>query len=126
MMQLTKNFNIREFACKDGTPVPGALFENVYRLAVQLQKLRDRLGVPIVINSGYRSPSYNARIGGAPRSQHLEAKAADIRTASHTPQQLAAIIEDMIAKNELHFGGIGIYNTFVHVDIRTIKTRWNG
>lgn len=124
MRQLTKNFSLAEFACKDGTPVPAVLMANVEQLAEQLQILRDYLGEPIHINSGYRTPAYNKRIGGARNSQHLLAKAADITTKSKTPKQLSAIIEKLIAQKILRFGGMGVYPGFVHVDVRKNKARW--
>ena len=51
----------------------------------KLQALRDRLGVPLIVNSAYRSPEYNRRIGGATRSMHMQAKAFDISMANHDP-----------------------------------------
>ena len=123
-MQLTENFNLSEFACKDGTAVPEELIPNVRKLAEQLQILRDHLGEPIHINSAYRHPAYNARIGGKPGSQHLTASAADITTKSKSPKQLKAIIERMIREKKLWFGGIGLYPGFLHVDIRSDRARW--
>lgn len=123
-MQLTKNFDLEEFACKDGTPVPPELMPNVKKLAENLQVLRDYIGEPIHVNSGYRTPVYNAKVGGKKKSQHLLAKASDITVKSKTPKQLAAIVEKLIAKGELKFGGLGIYPGFIHVDIRPGKARW--
>lgn len=123
-MQLTQNFSLQEFACKDGTQVPAELLPNVQRLAAQLQILRDHLGESIHINSGYRSPEYNKKVGGKKASQHLLAKAADITVKSKTPKQLAAIIEKLISEGKLKFGGMGVYPGFVHVDIRNGKARW--
>lgn len=123
-MKLTQNFSLSEFACKDGTPVPGMLLDNVELLAKNLQVLRDYLGEPIHINSGYRTPAYNAKVGGASNSYHKKAMAADITVKSKTPKQLAAIIEKLIAQDKLKFGGLGVYPGFVHVDIRRGKARW--
>lgn len=123
-MQLTANFNLSEFDCHDGTPVPDELIPNVTKLAGQLQILRDALNEPIHINSGYRTPEYNKKIGGVRNSQHVMAKAADITVKSKSPKQLAAIIEKMISEGSLKFGGMGIYPGFVHVDIRKGKARW--
>lgn len=123
-MKLTKNFNSQEFDCRDGTPVPIPLLDNVLELAKNLQVLRDDIGEPIHVNSGYRTPAYNKKIGGAPASQHLKAKAADITAKGFTPRQLAARIEKLIKEKKLWFGGIGIYPGFVHVDIRKNKARW--
>lgn len=123
-MQLTKNFNLSEFACKDGTQVPKSLLPNVLLLANNLQVLRDYLGEPVRLNSGYRTPTYNAKIGGAKASQHLLAKAADITVKSKTPKQLAAIIERLIAEKKMKQGGLGTYPGFNHYDVRDKKARW--
>lgn len=124
-MQLTKNFSLSEFGCHDGTPVPDNLIPNVQILAENLQVLRDFLGEPIFINSAYRTPTYNKNIGGAPASQHLFAKAADIRVRSKTPNELAGIIAKLIEAGKMKQGGIGKYKTFTHYDVRGTKARWS-
>ena len=53
---------------------------NLKRLCEWLEVLRNKIGHPIVINSGYRSPQLNRKVGGAPTSNHLTGCAADIRT----------------------------------------------
>ena len=121
---MTKNFSLDEFACRDGSPVPDDLIDNVNTLADNLQVLRDYLDEPIHINSGYRSPEYNKKIGGAKSSQHLLAKAADITVKSKTPAELKAIVEKLIDEKKLYFGGIGLYPGFFYVDIRRNKARW--
>jgi uncharacterized protein YcbK (DUF882 family) len=124
--QLTRNFHIREFASRDGVAVPQQYRANVLELAKNLQQLRDKVGKPITVTSGYRSPAHNAKVGGAPRSQHLLAKAADIRVAGISPPQLYCMIEGMIAAGRMKVGGLGIYNSFVHYDIRGTNDRWTG
>ena len=123
-MRLTKNFNLSEFDCKDGTEIPSELLANVLELAENLQVLRDFVGVPIKINSSYRSLSHNANIGGSKSSQHLFAKAADIVIESKSPEQVANIIKVLISEGKMKQGGIGVYNTFTHYDIRGHKARW--
>lgn len=123
-MQLTNNFNLAEFACKDGTPVPSVLMANVQSLAANLQVLRDYLGESIHVNSGYRTPAYNAKVGGKKNSYHMKAMAGDLTTKSKTPKQLAAIIEKLIAEKKMMQGGLGIYPGFVHYDVRGTKARW--
>lgn len=118
------NFQLIELACKDGSPVPDQYIGNAEILLDNLQVLRDFLGEPVRINSGYRSPLYNKKIGGVKNSQHLLAKAADITVKSKTPKQLAAIIEKLIAKGLMKQGGLGIYPGFVHYDIRKGAARW--
>lgn len=56
---------------------PSQLF-NACRLLVQINRLRDALGVPLLVTSGYRTPEHNAKIGGAPKSNHMQCLAVDI------------------------------------------------
>lgn len=123
-MQLTENFNLTEFACKDGTQVPEKYLCNVKELAWNLQVLRNYLGEPVKLNSGYRTPSYNKKVGGKSASKHLLAQAADITVKSKTPKQLAFIIEKLISEKKMKQGGLGLYPGFVHYDIRGTKARW--
>lgn len=125
-MKLTKNFNLSEFNCKDfrASPVPEKFYDNVQKLANELQKLRDKLGEPVFIISGYRTIDHNRKIGGAAKSYHLIAKAADIATRTKTPRQLADIIEAMILNKEIKIGGLGVYPSWIHLDIRRNKVRW--
>lgn len=123
-MQLTPNFNLAEFHCRDGTKVPVELLPNVKEVARNLQILRDFIGEPLHINSAYRTKEYNKKIGGVPGSQHIRAAAADITAKSYTPKQLAAVVERLIKAGKLTFGGLGIYPGFIHVDIRKNKARW--
>ena len=125
-MQLTNNFALREFRCRDGSDVPEELMENVQLLADNLQVLRDRLGVPITVISGYRTKKYNTKIGGARRSQHMTAKAGDIIIPGMTPREVKEVIEELIEEGEMMQGGVGLYTSFVHYDVRGRKTRWKG
>jgi len=124
-MRLTKNFSLSEFDCKDGSEMPSELLPNVLELAENLQVLRDFVGVPIKINSAYRSLEHNSKISGASNSsQHLFAKAADIVVEGKTPAQVATMIKLLILQGKMKQGGIGIYDTFTHYDIRGYKARW--
>lgn len=122
--QLTTNFHIREFKCKDGSKVPEALEANVRLLSEQLQALRDFIGIPIHLNSAYRTEAYNASIGGSPKSQHKLAKAADLVTVKYTPAELADIIKNLIKEGKMMQGGVGVYPSFVHYDCRNVEARW--
>lgn len=123
-MKLSRNFSKHEFDSKDGSEMPYEVFQNVLKLAQNLQRLRDAINLPININSGYRSPKHNAKIGGVKNSQHLTGKAADIRVAGTSPKIIAKKIEELIKLGIMQEGGIGIYETFVHYDIRGEKARW--
>ncbi len=124
-MKLTKNFNLEEFDCKDGTKVPKKYLLNVKEVADNLQVLRDYLGVSVsVTGSGYRSPAHNKKVGGAKFSQHLTASGADINAEGYEPKQLAEVIELLILKGKMKQGGLGTYPNFIHYDIRGTKARW--
>jgi len=123
-MQLTKNFNLIEFACHDGTQVPPELIPNVQELANNLQVLRDDIGESLHINSAYRPEAYNKKIGGKKNSMHIPAKASDLTAKSFTPKQLHARIEKLIKAGKMKQGGLGLYPGFVHYDIRGVKARW--
>jgi len=123
-MRLTKNFNLSEFDCKDGTEMPSELLTNVLELAESLQELREILNSPIRINSAYRSLQHNSKIGGSTNSQHLFGKAADIVVKGKTPSQVATMIKLLILEGKMKQGGIGVYDNFTHYDIRGYKARW--
>lgn len=116
--QLSKNFKVREFACKDGTDPVFVAPE----LVEVLQKIRDHFGKPVTINSGYRTPPYNKKCDGASYSQHLYGTAADISVSGVAPKEVADYAETLLVGR----GGIGRYRNFTHVDVRATKSRWNG
>lgn len=125
MGDLTKNFSLKEFSCKNGVWVPAKYIENVQELANNLQILACFINVPIYINSGYRTEDYNKKVGGSENSQHLYAKAADIRVKTDMSTEcLYGIIEGLIRTNQMKQGGVGLYGNFVHYDIRGTKARW--
>lgn len=114
----TDNFKAAEFDSKDGSPVPPIYYGNLQMLMNNLQVLRNAVGLPIFINSGYRSPEHNAAIGGVPSSFHLRALAADIRIIGMSPTQVKNTILDLITVGKMEAGGLKAYPTFTHYDIR--------
>ena len=125
-MQLTANFKLDEFKCKDGCGVPDPLLSNVQDLANNLQILRDHIGKPITIMSGYRTPEWNIKCGGELKSQHMEAKAADIQVSGMTPKEVCNAIKLLIGAGRMKQGGVGLYDGWVHYDVRGVKARWGG
>lgn len=117
-VKLSRNFKVKEFACKDNADVVFIAPE----LVDVLQKIRDHFGKAVNINSGYRTNFHNNRVGGAKQSQHLYGTAADIYISGVSPEDIAAFSETLLSGT----GGIGIYKNFVHVDVRRNKSRWNG
>lgn len=128
MILITPNFRVSEFDCKDGTPYPQEWIEGrLVPLAESIQEIRDEVDMPIVIVSGYRSPSYNQRIkarrgdasGVATNSQHMEGRAADIMCPGITTKELHEIAMHMHMHGKLtRFGAIVLYpeSGWVHVD----------
>lgn len=132
-MQLTKNFWLHEFHCKDGTKVPKEFIPNVHRLADNLQVYRDWLNENrgdrpeyiISVISGWRSYWYNIRVGGALKSYHKKGLASDIVVPGRTPDQVAEDISMLIRLGKMEQGGLGRYNTFTHYDCRGYQARWD-
>lgn len=114
---ISANFRIREFACNDGSDSVVISEE----LVEVLQKIRDHFGKAVVINSAYRTPAYNKKVGGAVNSQHVKGTAADIVVAGVDPLSVAQYAEFLMPSS----GGIGVYQTFTHVDVRASRARWD-
>lgn len=116
--KVSQNFRVKEFRCKDGSDV---IFISP-ELVTILQKIRTHFGKAVTINSAYRTSAYNKKVGGATYSQHLYGMAADIVVKGVNPKDVAAYAETLLPKS----GGIGIYATFTHIDVRKTKSRWKG
>jgi uncharacterized protein YcbK (DUF882 family) len=123
-MKLTNNFNLSEFQCKCGCKMPADVEENIKELADNLQVLRDVIG-RIDLTNAYRCEEHNADVGGATDSQHIKGKAADIKSSTLNPSEIASVVDDLMKIEWFKIGGIGIYNTFTHVDIRGVRARWS-
>ena len=118
MTYLSKNFQRHEFACKCGCG-----FDTVdAELLFVLQDARDFFKRPITINSAARCPVWNAMVGGKPKSQHLFGKAADITIHRVLIKEIYEYFDD---KYPDAFG-IGLYPSFVHIDVRRGPKRWAG
>lgn len=110
--QISDNFKVSEFRCKDGSD---KILIDTDFVRDKLQPIRDHFGALVTINSGYRTESYNAKVGGAKSSYHMQGRAFDIVVEGHTPLQVAQYAQT------LGINGIIQYNTFVHVDSRMAK-----
>ena len=114
--KLSDNFTVSEFACHDGSDK--ILIDD--ELVKLLQKIRNHFGKAITINSAYRTAAYNKKIGGVTGSQHTLGTAADITLGNIEPRAVAEYGEFLMPKS----GGIGLYNGFVHIDVRKSRARW--
>lgn len=115
--QVSADFKVREFRCRDGSDE--VLISD--RLVKLLQKIRSHFGKPVILNSAYRTQTHNAAVGGSPKSQHLLGNAADIVIEGVSPLETAQYVEFLQPAS----GGIGVYQTFTHVDVRTDRSRWD-
>ena len=115
-LHLSPHFTVREFACHDGSDT--VLIDD--RLVTLLEKIRDRFGKPVRINSAYRTAKYNAKIGGVSNSYHVKGMAADIVAQGIPAKRVAQYAET------LDCGGIGWYEgkKFVHIDTRKNRVCW--
>ncbi len=125
-MNITPHFTQEEADCRDGTAVPVEYMPNVLHVFTQLEVLRAAVGEPINCNDVYRSPAHNKAVGGAPNSQHLIGKACDFWVNGMTSTEVHTKIEELIAEGKMEQGGLGLYPTFCHYDVRGHKARWNG
>jgi len=107
--KLSEHFTLGEFTKSGSHPevynIPShEAIANLTNLSKWLEVLRERAGTPIRINSGYRSPQLNKRIGGVPTSNHLTGCAVDIRVSGM--EQLiryAAILLDYADESKQDF-----------------------
>jgi hypothetical protein len=113
-----------ELACRDAarTPYPAQWrLDRAVVLAVTFEDIRALLGdQPLTVNSGYRTPAYNARLeGSAVKSQHVEGRAIDFTHPTLTPRQVFLAIRAAQRAGTLPLlGGLGLYRGFVHMDVR--------
>ncbi len=124
--QITKNFNITEFACHANNEVliNARVIDHIQRL----QKLRDWYLRPMIINSGYRTKEYNKKVGGATNSKHIEGIASDIALPeefySYTKERQNEFLNNVknkwieLCSEDGLGGGIGFYDAFFHLDSR--------
>ena len=117
MGDISKNFNRSEFECQCGEcgldTVDAELLE-------MLQHLRDKFG-PLNITSGHRCEDHNNAIKGKKNSYHLQGRAADFQPLESDIIEVANYIESLDWKH-----GLGVYNSFIHIDTRSYKARWRG
>jgi len=123
-MKITNNFSLEEFECKCGCKMPEFVKKNIIELAENLQVIRDVVG-KLDLTNAYRCKEHNADVGGATNSQHLKGKAADVKSKEYDVLEVSKIIEGLIKSEKIEQGGIGIYNTFTHYDIRGVRARWS-
>jgi len=148
-VRLSRNFRLSEFASRDGALMPWWVAHRLRGLCITVaQPIRDRLGVPMTIRSGWRSPAHNTRVQGALRSRHtIAASAMDLIVAPDGDSRPDAmdfdcrgalgmnsvywIVNEMQESGAIPMGGLAYYpptdtdaTGFVHVDARGVCARW--
>lgn len=116
--KLSPNFRAREFDCQGSGCCDKTLIDT--DLLTCLQKVRDHFGKPVHL-TGYRCPEHNAKTpNAAPKSYHTMGMAADFHIEGIAPLKIAQYLESLGVK------GIGLYDSFVHMDTRAQKSFWMG
>lgn len=111
--------------CKGKNALPAkGLWKNIGNTALMLDEIRHRLGYSVHINSAYRNLAYNTCIGGESASLHMQYNAIDFRGSSGSAAAWHAVAKAVRASDARFTGGIGRYNTFVHIDTRGHKADW--
>ena len=111
------NFNQYEFDCKCFC---GETTTNV-ALRIILEDIRNHFGKPVTITSAKRCVKHNEAIGGAKGSKHVLGEAADIMVYGVVPELVYGYIDTQCYAE---FIGMGLYDTFVHIDVRGDTVRW--
>lgn len=118
-----KYFKMKEFECRDGCVMPASARENIEALVENvLDPARERLGMPIRVNSGYRCAKHNRKVGGVAASQHLLGEAADVVPVNSENGKVKSELERLvrIIKELGTFDQLIVYPTFVHVSYKRI------
>ena len=117
---LSPNFRANEFRCNHCGELHPSGVMPPRQLLDWLEEIRAHFGKPIHINSGYRCPVHNDNVGGVRNSRHLAGDAADFYINGVTTASIYEFCDTLIGSK----GGVGLYNTFVHIDARGERARW--
>jgi uncharacterized protein YcbK (DUF882 family) len=130
--RLSEHFTVEEFDCRDGTKVDSRYYGGLeYLCRVYLEPLRKKYGA-VHVNSGFRTASYNRSIGGASQSFHIYTihdtgdQAADIQCRKGGPRDWHRTLNTIRKTKRNGRGGLGLYPSFVHVDLRDYTADWRG
>lgn len=106
--EASANFTLKELSCSHCGAGPQP------QLIIELQRLRDAFGSPMLITSATRCKEHNAAVGGAPNSMHLQGLAVDVGVPKH---QRWDLVRHAMAAGV--WRGIGVNKEFIHLDLRT-------
>jgi uncharacterized protein YcbK (DUF882 family) len=132
--RLSPHFTIEEFDCHDGTKVKKREHNGLeYLCKTFLEPLRKKYGA-VTIHSGYRTITYNRKVGGAENSFHIYTKhdgndqAADVSCERGSVEDWWKTLNWIRNKRRGGKGGLGFYprSGFCHIDIRDYAANWKG
>jgi len=129
VIQLSEHFHLSEFVRSEtanamglsNNPPPEAI-RRLHMLCLRvLEPIRQRIGCPLIVTSGYRSLNVNMAIGGSPTSSHIQGCAADVYAACLDAPEL----KEIILKTIPEFDQLYLHrrNNFVHVSFRVGNNR---
>lgn len=110
--KISEHFKVKEFRCKDGSTI---IFVDEYMVSI-LELLRKKLEKPIIITSGYRTPTHNEKVGGTKYSYHMRGQAVDIKVNGIPAKKVAEELDNLVEGC-----GIIVYESWVHFDVRNSK-----
>lgn len=116
-LYVAPNFQVKEFACSDGSDVV-VIHPFIPHIC---QLVRNKFNMPFVPNSAYRTVTHNKAVGGANKSNHTYGRAVDIPAERGvTPKQLYDYVDTLFGE----WGELGIYSWGIHVGVQDKKERF--
>ena len=112
---IAPNFQIKEFASRDGSDEILIDFD----LVIVLQAIREHFGRPVNLTSGYRSPAHDKAVGGTGAGYHTKGMAADITVNGIDPLVIGLYTAELLGTA----GGIEIGDGYLHIDVRSDRWR---
>lgn len=125
ILSTTPNFTWREalHVAPNGSyrhPATPGVLTNIERIATVMQEIRNRYSRPITVNSWYRDPVTNKRVGGASGSRHLQGDAVDFVVQGLSTAEVFKDLDPWWGNR----GGLAYHRAFVHIDFRQFLARW--
>lgn len=105
---------------------PRHFLPRILPAAILANEIRDKLGAPIRVSSGYRTPDYNRQVGGSPASEHMAFRALDLQP--HDPglmEKMREIATAVVARARERGWNVALihYATFIHIDVGSERRR---
>lgn len=119
--RLSDHLYLTDFQCKCDRPYCQVVYLDE-ALVDSVELVWQKAG-GLIINSGHRCTAHNAAIGGRPGSLHLSGKACDMVPKKLSIPEFLVVVQSIPRFKD---GGIGVYKTFIHGDVRGYCARWTG